>query len=121
MSADLTVPINWFFDDGVIVVEILARDINQPELARSMGDQLYTLMKKGPGSRLVLDFAATKYMSSTAFAVLMELAKRAAAAEAQLRICQMDSFVRVGADILSLGQMIPIDDTRAESIAKLRP
>ncbi len=42
MSAELTVPIKWYLDEGVVVVEILARDINQPELARSMGDQLYT-------------------------------------------------------------------------------
>jgi anti-anti-sigma factor len=110
----------WSLEDGVAVVEILSRELNQPRFAQELGVQLGALLDARPSDRILLNFHKTKYMSSTSFATLLNFAKAVEAVGAKLAICAMDRDVRVGADILSLGQFIPIFDDEASAIAALR-
>ena len=55
-------------------------------------------------------------MSSTVFGTLLSLWKQVETAHGELRICSMDPSVRIGADILHLGQYIPIHDDKQSAI-----
>src|SRR5688500_13357858 len=111
--ADTATPhLQWSRVDGVAVVDVLSRELNGPEVAEELGEQLNALLESGE-TRLLLDFGRTRTMSSTAFGVLLDFWKRVDAARGELRVCSMDPDVRFGADILSLGRIIPLHDDRA--------
>ena len=119
--ADASTPMmQWSRDDGVAVVEILAREIQGPEAAAVLGEQLGSLLRSGE-TRLLLDFGRTRVMSSTAFGTLLSFWKQVDAARGELRICSMDPPVRFGADILYLGRYIPIHDDRPSALAAFAP
>jgi anti-anti-sigma factor len=114
---DASAPLlQWSRADGVAVVEVLARDIQGPEAAAVLGEQLRALLGSGE-TRLLLDFGRTRVMSSTAFGALLNFWKQVDAAGGELRICSMDPAVRFGADILSLGRYIPIHDDRPSALS----
>lgn len=115
--ADLNTPImQWSRDNDVVVIEILAREIQGPEAATVLGEQLRSFLQAGE-TRLLLDFERTRIMSSTAFGTLLNLWKQMDASRGELRICSMDPSVRFGADILRLGQYIPIHEDRPSALA----
>jgi anti-anti-sigma regulatory factor len=115
--ADASTPImQWSRVDGVAVVEVMAREIQGPEAAAALGGQLEALFRSGE-TRLLLDFGRTRVMSSTAFGALMKFWKLVDAAQGELRACSMDSSVRFGADILSIGQYLPIHEDRSSAMA----
>ena len=116
MAEASTPLVQWSLDDGVAVVEVLAREIQGPEAAAALGEQLGSLLRSGE-TRLLLDFGRTRVMSSTAFGTLLNFWKQVDAARGELRICSMEPAVRFGADILSLGQYIPIHDDRPSAMA----
>jgi anti-sigma B factor antagonist len=122
--ADSSAPmVQWSRVDGVAVVEILAREIQGPEAAAALGEQLAGFLRSGE-TRLLLDFGQTKLMSSTVFGTLLSFWKQVEAAQGELRICSMDPSVRIGADILHLGQYIPIHENQAtamEAFARSSP
>lgn len=110
----------WSQVGRVAVVEILGREIVGPEMALSLGVQLRSLLRSGQ-TRLLLNFGRTRNMTSTAFGTLLNFWKDVQAAHGELRICSMDPAVRIGADILSLGEFIPIHDDEASALAAFLP
>jgi len=68
-------------------------------------------------NRYLLSLRHTKYMSSTAFATLLEFWKQVTADGGQVKICGMDPDVRVGADIIGLGHCIPIYEDQRTALA----
>ncbi len=116
MARASTPLVQWSRDDGVAVVEVLAREIQGPEAAAALGEQLGSLLRSGQ-TRLLLDFGRTRVMSSTAFGALLSFWKQVDAAHGELRVCSMDPAVRFGADILSLGRYIPFHDDRPSAMA----
>jgi anti-anti-sigma factor len=107
----------WDLVDGVAVIELLTKEIDKPHLAQELGGQLSALLQAGPSKRFLLNCHRVKYMSSTAFGILVEFWKKASAGGTQVRICAMDPHVRVGADIISLGRFIPIHDDEEAALA----
>jgi anti-sigma B factor antagonist len=106
--------------DDVIVLTLLVTEIRTPILAASVGKDLGTLVDRIGGRYYVLNLKRTKYMSSTAFAMLLNLAKKVTATGATLRLCEMDPEVRIGADIIGLGRFVPIVDDEATAIAMFK-
>ena len=51
--------------DGVTVVEVVSRTINQPHLAQELGAELDAVLDSGGSKRLLLDFSETRSMSRT--------------------------------------------------------
>ncbi len=95
----------WYLEDGIAIVEVLTRELNNPALAREFARQLAALVDARPANSIILDFTNTRYMSSTAFAGLFELARAAKTARIRLAICAMRNELKLGADILNLGQL----------------
>jgi len=119
--ADKTTPLyRWSHVDGVAVVEILPKELSGPDIAEELGQQLYAFVEAGE-KRLLLNFGRTQVMSSTSFGVLFNLWKRLNASQGQLRICCMQPPVRFGADVLSLGEYVPIHDDEASALAAFTP
>jgi anti-anti-sigma factor len=116
MAAASTPLVQWSQEDGVAVVEVLAGEIQGPDAAAALGEQLGSLFRSGQ-TRLLLDFARTRVMSSTAFGTLMNFWKQVDAARGELRICSMEPMGRFGADILRLGNYIPIHEDRPSAMA----
>jgi anti-anti-sigma factor len=115
--AEASTPLfQWSQDDGVTVVEVLAREIQGPDAAAALGEQLESLLRSGQ-TRLLLDFGRTRVMSSTAFGTLLNFWKRVDAAGGELRICSMEPMVRFGADLLRLGEYVPIHEDRPSAMA----
>ena len=116
MSDTSTPHFRWWKVDDVAVVEILTRQISGPEMATELGEQLSSLLQSGQ-TRLLLNFGRTQMMTSTAFGTLLMLWKQVVAAHGQLRICSMDPYVRIGADIIRLGEYVPIHDDESSALA----
>jgi len=105
----------WSQVGDVAVVDVLHREILGPEAAKTFGEQLGMLLSSGQ-NRLLLDFSKTQIISSTAFGTLINFWKKVEAANGKLKICGMDSSVKIGADILGLGNYIPILDDRHDAL-----
>lgn len=119
MSSPADAHYRWFLEDGIAIVEITSRELNNPTLAREFGTQLLALVDSRPADRMLVNFAHAKYISSTAFAALFELSRAARDANIQLVFCAMQKEVRLGADILNLGLYIPIHDDEPSARAAL--
>jgi anti-sigma B factor antagonist len=116
---DADIPLlQWSRVNGVAVVEILSREIQNLEVAGALGKQLRLLLQSGE-TLLLLDFTRTRLMSSTAFGALLIFRKQVLAAHGELRICSMDPAVRFGADVCGLGRFIPIHDDQPSALAAL--
>jgi anti-anti-sigma factor len=101
---------------SVAVVELLHTEIRQPAEAADLGEELLSLLSGGD-SAILLDCHRVLYMASTGFAVLLSFAKAVKAQGGEVRIAAMHPDVRVGADILRLGQVIPIHDDRQSALS----
>lgn len=120
MSTDRDALFRWFLEDGVALVEVLGQELNQPAFAVELGAELQALLDTKAADRMLLDFHNTQYMSSTSFAMLLQFARAAEAAGVKVALCSMKPVVLMGANILSLDQLIPIFNDRATGLAVLR-
>jgi anti-anti-sigma factor len=92
----------------IVYVEVLTKDLNGPELATELGQELAEVNSQAWATRAVVDFSSVRYMSSTGFAVLFRIVKDAKAQGHLVKLCGLHPDVRVGADILGLGHMVEI-------------
>ncbi len=109
-----------FFDvtdrGAVTIVHVLEPTIRHPGQAEQFGADLNALVDRDGRNRLVVDFHRNHYLGSTAFAVLIGLAKKVEAARGKLALCSLDPDVLVGANIIGLGKIIPIFEGEADAI-----
>jgi anti-anti-sigma factor len=105
--------------EGVAILDLLPREITEPDQAALLGEALRSVYAAIGSKRLLLDMAATKYLSSTAFAVLFSFGLDVTDDGGRLAISSMDEFVRVGADIVKLGRVVPIYDDEKTALASL--
>jgi anti-anti-sigma factor len=103
--------------DDVIVLTLLEPEIRTPIMAASVGKDIGSLVDRIGAQRYVLNLKQTKYMSSTSFAMLLNLAKKIAALGGTLKLCEMDPEVKIGADIIGLGRFVPIVAEESVAIA----
>lgn len=119
MSAPPVAQLRHDLVQGVAVVDLLPREITEPEQAARLGEALRAAYEVGAGNPLLIDMTATRYLSSTAFAVLMSFGRDVRTFGGRVAICGMDPLARVGANILRLGELIPLLDDEPTAIAAL--
>jgi anti-sigma B factor antagonist len=107
--------------DDVVVLTLLVHEIRTPIMAASVGRDLGTLVEQIGARPFVLNLKQTKYMSSTAFAMLLNFTKKITGLGGTLKLCEMDPEVRIGADIIGLGRFVPIVAEESVAIAMSRP
>lgn len=101
----------------VMLVEVLTKDLRGPELAQELGAELTrAVTARDDVTRFLLDFRHTSYLSSTGFAVLVKLVSQVQASGGQIKVCNMDPDVRVGADIIGLGGLVEIHESEDSAL-----
>jgi anti-anti-sigma factor len=119
MANETTAHYRWALQDGVAVVEVLTRELNQPHLAEEFEAQLRGLIVSKAADRILIDFRHTKFMSSTAFGALMSFVKAAQEAGVKVALCGMEPAVKMGADILCIDQLVPVVGDERAGLAAL--
>ncbi len=66
--------------------------------------------------RLVVNMKHARYLSSTGFAILFKLVKQAKDQGSNIKFCNLDPEVRIGADIIGLDKIASIYGTEQEAI-----
>jgi anti-anti-sigma factor len=102
--------------DDVAVVEIVSKDLRGPDLALELGAELTAVAGQDWAKRLLVNFRPVRFLSSTGFAVLVKLLTQANASEQQVKFCEMDPDVRIGADIIGLAKYVEIHDSEASAL-----
>jgi anti-anti-sigma factor len=100
----------------VVVVKFLTHAIADPAHAAELGNQLRSLIRPDFPKHFVLDFHKVKNLSSTAFGTLVSFALKVREEGGQVKICNMDEFVRFGADIIGLGRQAEFAADRQSAI-----
>ena len=101
----------------VVIVEFLSHAIADPTHAAELSQQLSMLIRPGLPCRYVLDVRGVRSLSSTAFGALLSFILKVRHADGQVAICNMDEFVRFGADIIRIGDFAQFTDDRASAVA----
>lgn len=100
----------------VAVVEILAKELRFPHQAQELGAELTLVAGQDWAKQLLVNMKHVKYISSTGFAVLMKLVKQAKDQGSNLKFCNLDPEVRIGADIIGLDKAASLYGTEHEAI-----
>jgi anti-anti-sigma factor len=103
----------------VVIVEFLSRAIAVSGHAAELSQQLCALIRPEFPKRFVLDFEDVRSLSSTAFGALVSFVLKVRQAGGQVAICNMDEFVRFGADVIHLGDYAQFAVDRPSAIAAL--
>lgn len=102
-----------------VIVEFLSHEVADPEHASELGRQLSSLVRPDLPNRYVLDFQKVRNLSSTAFGALVGFVLKVSKLGGLVVICNMDQFVRFGADIIRLGDYAPIVTDRHAALDRL--
>ena len=70
--------------------------------------------------QLLLNFHRISYLSSTGFAVLFKLFSQFKARGGELKLCNLDPGIRLGAEIVGLDKLVEIYDSEAKAPCELR-
>ena len=100
----------------LVTVEFLSRAITDPPHAAELSQQLALLLNRELPKKFVLDFQHVRLMSSTGFGALMSFLLKVREAGGQVKICNMDEFVRFGADVIRLGDYAKFATSRNSAI-----
>jgi anti-anti-sigma factor len=101
----------------IVLVEIVSKDLQGPTAARELGAELSLVSAQEWAKRLVLNFSAIKYLSSTGFAAIFKLVKEFTAVGGQVAVSNLEPGLRLGAEIVGLDKVVPIYDSEAAAIA----
>ena len=100
----------------VAVVEIRTRDLHGPQLAQELGAELALVTAQDWARRLLVNFRRVAFLSSTGFAALFRLMRRAQAEGRQVKFCAMEPGVRLGAEIVGLDKVAEIHDDEGAAL-----
>ncbi|AGA31005.1 STAS domain-containing protein [Singulisphaera acidiphila] len=100
----------------VAVVEIVSKDLRGPDLALELGAELTTVAGQEWAKQLLLNFRHVRFLSSTGFAVLAKLLNDAKATGQEVKLCELDPDVRIGADIIGLSKYVDIHDHESAAL-----
>jgi anti-sigma B factor antagonist len=100
----------------VAVVEIRTKDLHGPTLAKELGAELALVTAQEWARRLLVDFRRVGFLSSTGFAVLFKLVSRAKAEGRDIKLCAMESGVRLGAEIVGLDKLVNIYESESSAL-----
>ncbi len=102
-----------------VVIEFLSHEIADPDHSSELSRQLAALVRPDLPNRYVLDFQKVRIFSSTAFGALVGFVLKVRKAGGLVVLCNMDEFVRFGADIIRLGDYAPIVENRRAALDQL--
>ena len=102
--------------NDVAVVEIRTRDITGSLPAQELGHELAMVTAQAWAKRLVINFRRVSFLSSTGFAAIFKLLSRARVEGREVKLCEMDPGVRLGAEIVGLDKVAEIHNNEAAAL-----
>jgi len=105
-------------DGSVQVVEFSDRKILEELSIREIEDELFSLVSKSPGVKLLLDFSAVEHLSSAALGMLINLNKRVQKQNGALKLSSINPQIYEVFKITKLTKMFDIHDTNQQAINK---
>jgi anti-anti-sigma factor len=106
-------------DDGAVVLHLLDRELRFPEQIDELKQDLVAVVHRVGEAQYLVEMGHTRYLCSSGFAMFINLAKTIAEAGGVMAICGMNPDVRIGADIIRLGDIVPIFADQDAAIAAL--
>jgi anti-anti-sigma regulatory factor len=102
--------------DGVVVIEMVTKDIQGPDLARDFIAELMAVVELEDREPIVLNLRRAVHFSSMGYAALFKLVKSAKERSRPVRFCNMHEDVRVGGDIIGLPLVVEIHDSEESAV-----
>jgi anti-anti-sigma factor len=100
----------------VVLIELTTKDIQGPKLAQELGAELTQVIAQDWAKRLLLDFHKVAYFSSTGYAVLFRLVSEARKKGIDVKLCDLDGAVQLGAEIVGLDKVVQIHPTQQSAL-----
>ncbi len=100
----------------VLVVKVQSQQIRHPSAATEFGDEVRDLLRREPAQKVLLDFSENDFLSSTAFATLINLSREVSAAGGELKLSALHPDVLRGANIIGLGRVVEIHEDEASAL-----
>src|SRR5262245_59880670 len=94
--------------DDVAVVEVVSRELRFPAQCQELGSELYLVASQDWAQKLLINLKRTKYVCSTGFGVLVNLVNQVKEKGGEVKFCDLDPEVRIGADIIGLDKVAEI-------------
>jgi anti-sigma B factor antagonist len=102
--------------DGVVVIEIMSKDVQGPDMAREFIGELVTVVQQDEAKPILLNLRRAIHFSSMGYSALFMLVKHAKERQRPVRFCNMHPDVRVGGDIVGLPLVVEIHDTEESAL-----
>jgi anti-anti-sigma factor len=102
---------------GVLLIEVLSREIQGPDLAKQFIAELTEAVAPDDARPILVDLARVRYLSSMGYSALFKTVKWARERGRPIRLCNMHEDVRVGAEAVNLPLVVEIHESAAEALA----
>lgn len=108
-------------NDDIVLVEVLTKDLQGPHLAKELCAELTQVTQQNWADRLLVDCRRIRLLSSTGFAVLFRLVRQIVEAKRQVKFCNLEPGLRVGADVVGLGKVAEIHESQEAAMNAFSP
>ena len=105
--------------EGVTVVGFRSAAITDLPTIESIGKELYALVDEQARRKIVLDFAAVRFLSSQMLGILISLQKRARLIKGQVVLCSMRPDLMKVFQITRLDKILEFAADEGEALKKL--
>jgi anti-anti-sigma factor len=100
----------------VLVVEIVSKEIQGPDLAKEFIGELTEVIDRDGDKPLLVDLSRVRYLSSMGYSALFKMVKSTKERGRPIRFCNMHEDVRVGADAVNMSLVVEIHESRAAAM-----
>jgi anti-sigma B factor antagonist len=95
------------------------RIVNEPAI-QALGEELLGVLNNRQANNILLDFAAVRFMSSSALGILVRLQKRCREVSVPLKLCNIAPDVLEIFKITKLHKVFDIHPTQKEAVAAFK-
>jgi anti-sigma B factor antagonist len=100
----------------VALVAIWTKEIHGPYAAQELGAELELVSAQDGAARILVDFGRVDFLSSSGFAKLFKLVSQAKTAGREVKFCNMNPVIQLGAEIVGLDKLVEIHESEASGM-----
>ena len=102
--------------DGVVVIEMMSKDIQGPDRAKAFIAELMAVAEQEESKPILVNLRQTSYFSSMGYSGLFKLVKCAKERQRPVKFCNMHPDVRVGAEIVGLPHVVEFYESEESAL-----
>jgi anti-anti-sigma factor len=100
----------------VLLVEIVSKEIQGPDLAKEFIGELTEAVGQDYDQPILVDLGRVRYLSSMGYSALFKMVKCAKERRRPIRFCNMHEDVRVGAEAVNMPLVVEIHESAAAAL-----